>query len=94
MPCRPDGAPVPPQSHAAALKIQGAAIERARLARGLSQPAAALELGVAAATLQNWEQGRRGCPEEIRARIVAEWGADGKELSHVEGKCPCCGRPY
>ena len=57
-------------TRAEALKTQRLAILRARLSQGLSQPAAGELLGVSAGTLKNWEQGRRGAPEDVRARIV------------------------
>ena len=90
MPRRPD-APIDP---ATAIRAQGAAIQRARKAQGLTQPEAAAALGVELGTYRQWEQGRRRAPAAVRERVVREWGADGRELAAVEGKCPCCGRVY
>ncbi len=93
MPTKPKPA-TPPTPRALALKSQGREIQRARLARGMSQTQAALALGVPVDSLRQWEHGRRACPAELRGRIVAEWGGDGEALATIEGRCPCCGRAY
>jgi DNA-binding transcriptional regulator YiaG len=76
------------------LKRQATAIAAARFQSGFTQLTAAQALGVSEATVRSWEQARRGCPPEIRHRIVAEWGGDPVVLGSDADKCPCCGRSW
>jgi DNA-binding transcriptional regulator YiaG len=82
------------EQRAAHLASQGAAIRQARHRAGLSQPAAAAQLGVSVWTLRSWEHGLRACPPEARRRIVAEWGGDAGLLGPGADACACCGRPW
>lgn len=82
------------KQRAAHLRAQGEAIAAARARSGLSQPAAALVLGVSKWTLRSWEQGVRLCPTEVRRRIVKEWKGDRKVLGPDGDRCACCGRPW
>ncbi len=82
----------------AALVRQGATIAAARRSAGLSQPEAALALGVDVWRLRSWEQGKRGCPGQYRVRVIALWGGDRKALGvnppWPPGCCSECGRPF
>jgi DNA-binding transcriptional regulator YiaG len=76
------------------LRQQGAAIAWARNRAGFTQRQAADLFGTKVNTVAKWEGGLRGCPPEVRRRIVAEWSGDEELLGPGADKCSCCGRPW
>lgn len=72
----------------------GPIIAKARRRHGLSQPHAAVAIGVSLTTLRAYEQGKCSIPEARRAFLAEQWGIDRKELGLDKGECPCCGRPF
>lgn len=77
------------------LARQAKALAAARAERGLTQPAAAAELGAPVDTYRSWEYGKRQPPVEIRRRLVDGWGVPARAMALGEGDvCPHCGRHY
>jgi transcriptional regulator with XRE-family HTH domain len=62
-------------------ETSGERLQRLRKAAGLSQPGLAKAAGVPAATIRNWEQGRRGPLLENAAKLAVALGVSLDELA-------------
>lgn len=76
------------------LRMQGAAIARARRRNGLTQQQTADLFGASVNTVAKWEIGLRACPPEVCRKIVAEWGGDEELLGPGADVCPHCKRRW